>query len=92
MLKGGQFKILSEEDIEQIHLGALRILWETGIDVREDQSFEVLRKAKCPTSGKRVRIPPYLVEEAVRLAPKTFTLYGRDAGFKVTLEPVHQAA
>ena len=56
------------------------------MEVREDQAFEILKKAGCPTNGKTVRIPSHLVEEAIRLAPKTFTLYGRDPNFKVTVE------
>lgn len=86
MLRGGQIKILSDEDIERIHLSALSILWRTGIEVREEQAFEILKKAGCPTNGKTVRIPSHLVEEAIRTAPKTFTVYGRDSNFKVTLE------
>ena len=86
MPQGGQIKILSDDQIEQIHLSALSILWRTGVEVREDQAFEFLKKAGCPTNGKTVRIPPHLVEEAIRLAPKTFTLHGRDPNFKVTVE------
>jgi trimethylamine--corrinoid protein Co-methyltransferase len=86
MAQGGQLKILSDRDIEKIHNGALNILWRTGVEVREEQAFEILRKAGCPTNGKTIRIPDHLVREAIRTAPKTFTLYGRDPNFKVTLE------
>ena len=86
MVQGGQLRILSDDQIEQIHLSALSILWRTGVEVREDQAFDILKKAGCPTNGKTVRIPSHLVEEAIRLAPKTFMLYGRDPNFKVTLE------
>ncbi len=86
MGQAGQFKILSDDQIEQIHQSALSILWKTGVEVREDQAFEVLRKAGCPTNGKRVRIPSSLVKETVRLAPKAFMLHGRDPEFKVNLE------
>ena len=86
MQQGGQIKILSDDDIEQIHLSALSILWRTGVEVREEQAFEVLKKAGCPTNGKTIRIPSHLVEEATRTSPKTFTLYGRDPNFKVRLE------
>jgi trimethylamine--corrinoid protein Co-methyltransferase len=86
MLRGGQIKILSDEDIERVHLSALSILWRTGIEVREEQAFEILKNAGCPTNGKTVRIPSHLIEEAIRTAPKTFTLYGRDPNFKVLLE------
>ncbi len=86
MRQGGQLRILADIDIEKIHQGALNILWRTGVEVREDQAFEILRKAGCPTNGKTVRIPDHLVKEAIQSAPKTFTLYGRDPNFKVTLE------
>ena len=79
-------KVLSDDDIERIHLSALSILWRTGVEVREEQAFGILKKAGCPTHGKTVRIPPHLVEEAVRTCPRTFTLYGRDPNFKVRLE------
>ncbi len=86
MLKGGMVKILSEGDMEQIHQSALSILWRIGIEVREEQAFQILQKAGCPTNGLRVRIPAHLVEEAIRLAPKSFTLYGRDPELKYPLE------
>ncbi len=86
MLPGGMIKILTDDDIDQIHLSALSILWRIGIEVREDQAFRMLQKAGCPTNGMRVRIPTHLVENAIRLAPKTFTLYGRDPNFKVPVE------
>jgi trimethylamine--corrinoid protein Co-methyltransferase len=86
MVQGGQLKILSDMDIEKIHHSALNILWETGVEVREDQAFEILKKAGCPTNGKTVRIPGHLVKEAIQSAPKTFTLYGRDPKFEVKLE------
>jgi trimethylamine---corrinoid protein Co-methyltransferase len=86
MVKGGMIKILADDDIEQIHLSALSILWRIGVEVREEQAFRILQKAGCPTNGMRVRIPSHLVEEAIRLAPKTFTLYGRNPEFKIPLE------
>ena len=86
MRQGGQLKILSDSDIERIHDSALKILWRTGVEVREDQAFEILKKAGCPTNGKTVRIPDHLVKEAIQSAPKTFTLHGRDPDFKVRLE------
>lgn len=86
MPEGGQISVLSDDNIEQIHLTALSILWRIGIDVREEQALDVLRKAGCPANGNRVRIPSELVRDAIRLAPKSFELYGRDPSFKVTLE------
>lgn len=79
-------RVLSDDDIERIHLSALSILWRIGVEVREDQAFEILRRAGCPSHGRTIRIPPRLVEEAVRSCPPTFTLYGRDPSYHVRLE------
>ncbi len=86
MLQGGILRILSDVDIERIHASALSVLWRVGVEVREDQAFRMLQKAGCPTNGLRVKIPSHLVEEAIQLAPESFTLYGRDPEFKVKLE------
>ena len=86
MLQGGQIRLLSEDNIEQIHLTALSILRRIGIEVREEQAFNILKRAGCHTNGKQVLIPSHLVEEAIRSAPKAITLYGRDPQFRVTLE------
>jgi trimethylamine--corrinoid protein Co-methyltransferase len=85
MQQGCQIKVLSDSEIEQIHRSALSILWRTGVEVREDQAFDVLKKAGCPTNGKRIRIPTSLVEKMLRQVPKEFMLYGRDPNFRVTL-------
>ena len=82
MAQGGRIRILSDDEIEQIHLSALSILGRTGVEIREEQAFEVLKKAGCPAHGKTIRIPPPLVEEAIRIAPKAFILYGRDPASK----------
>ncbi|MEM3448963.1 MAG: trimethylamine methyltransferase family protein [Nitrososphaerota archaeon] len=75
-----RLKILSEEDIERIHRATLRILWKVGVVVKDPEARNILKceGAKVNEESRRVFIPPYMVEEAVRRAPKTFTLYGRD--------------
>lgn len=74
MQQGCRIKVLSEDEIEQIHQSALSILWRTGVEVREAQAFDVLKRAGCPTNGKRIRIPSSLIEELLRQVPKEFTL------------------
>ena len=55
MAQAGLFKILSDDQIEQIHRSALSILSNTGAEVREDQAFEILRKGRrgCQTKNGR---------------------------------------
>jgi trimethylamine--corrinoid protein Co-methyltransferase len=42
------------------------------------EAVELLHSHGCRVDGERVFIPPYLVEEAIRRAPKRFRLYDRE--------------
>jgi trimethylamine--corrinoid protein Co-methyltransferase len=85
MMKGS-IKVLSDNEIYQIHLASLRILCEVGLRIREPQAVSLLKKAGCLMDGDRVRIPSRLVEESVAQAPSTFTIYGRNPEFKAVME------
>jgi len=82
----GYIKVLSDNEIYQIHLASLRILREVGLRIREPQAVSLLKKAGCLMDGDRVRIPSRLVEESVAQAPSTFTIYGRNPEFKAVME------
>lgn len=83
-----QFRILSDDQIHEIYLASLEVLERTGIEVFDDEAVELLRSAGARVSndGKRVRIPSYLVEEALRTAPKKVTLCSRDGQRTIPLE------
>jgi trimethylamine--corrinoid protein Co-methyltransferase len=72
--------ILSEEDVESIHRGMLRVLWTTGVRMEHERSLKVLEAAGCAVDyeNHRVRMPPALVEECIRRAPSSFPLRARD--------------
>lgn len=91
----GSIKVLSDDEVYQIHLTALRILRDVGLRLREPQAIALLRGAGCQFTGDRVRFPSHLVEEAVMQAPSTFTIFGRDTecravmeGTRVSIEPM----
>jgi len=80
-------KVLQDADIEAIHFAVLKLLSRTGCIVNEPESLKLLKDAGClVTNNNRVRIPAWLVEEAVRLAPKTITLYDRLGNPRLYLE------
>jgi len=75
-----QFRLLSDKQIEELHFAALQILERTGVafDACPD-ALEILSEAGADVSNpQRVKIPSYLVEQALRTAPKTITLYTRE--------------
>lgn len=82
----GSLKVLTNDEIYQIHLTALRILRDVGLKIREPQAVSILREAGCGFSGDRIRFPSHLVEEAVMQAPSTFTIFGRNPEFKAIME------
>jgi len=84
-MKGGQLKILNEDQIHQIHQQALKILAEIGMRVREPQALEILKKAGARADGNIVKLPAKLVKEAVDQAPAKFTLYGRDTDVQAVM-------
>ena len=87
-VKGGQLKILSKDDIYYIHLSVLRILEECGVKVENDTALKILENAGAEVNWKTkvALIPSYLVEEAIKKAPKSIRLCGRDPNQDFVLE------
>jgi trimethylamine--corrinoid protein Co-methyltransferase len=74
-----QFRILSDRQIEELQLASLQIMERTGVCFESEEALELLGNAGADvTDPNRVKIPSYLVEQAVRTAPKTITIYTRD--------------
>jgi trimethylamine--corrinoid protein Co-methyltransferase len=64
-------------ECEKIHLASLEILERIGIDVHEEKARDILVKGGAKADGLRVRIPEYMVTQALSVAPKRLTLYNR---------------
>ena len=81
------YKMLSDDEVYQIHLAATRLLREVGVCVHLPAAQKLLTDAGCLVGEKdRFRIPTKLVEECAAMAPETFTLYGRDPSYKAVME------
>lgn len=82
-----QFRILSDNQIEDLHLATLETMKRTGVRIYSEEGVELLRKAGADASdGNRCRIPSHLVESAIRSAPSSITLYTRDGRPAMHLE------
>ncbi|MCD6515169.1 MAG: trimethylamine methyltransferase family protein [Candidatus Odinarchaeota archaeon] len=88
MIRGGQLKILSRDDIYQIHYATLEVLSTIGIFVQLDEAREILEKAGADVDDKSkiVKFPEYLIKEQVKRAPSRFTVYARNKKHNVTIE------
>jgi trimethylamine--corrinoid protein Co-methyltransferase len=79
--------ILSAEQIEAIHKGIIEVLWVTGMQVDHDRALKLFAQHDCKVDfeGRRVRIPPALVEECLRRAPSTFYAKAKDSSNSLML-------
>ena len=74
-----QFRILSDKQIEELHFATLQILERTGVAFECQEAIDILADAGADVSHPdRVKIPSYMVEQALRTAPKMITLYTRE--------------
>ena len=72
-------QVLSEEEKHQVHERTLNLLWNVGVRVDSAQARQILLDAgaELEPGTEIVYFPREMVEEALRLAPKEFTLSSR---------------
>jgi trimethylamine--corrinoid protein Co-methyltransferase len=81
------FRKLSDDQLKRIHAASLEILERTGVRLYEQEALDLLKKAGVPAAdGNLVRIPAYLVEWALRSAPKRIVLCDRNGRRVMPLE------
>ena len=78
--------VLSQDDLAAVHLATLEILERTGVFVESAEAKEMLSGAGAVVAGDRVRIPSFLVEDAVRSAPPRVVIGNRDGERCLLLE------
>jgi len=69
---------LTEDGVQAVHDGAMRILEEIGIEFLHADAVEVLRKGGCVVDGENVRMGRDLVMAQLEHAPSSFTLTPRN--------------
>jgi trimethylamine--corrinoid protein Co-methyltransferase len=74
-----KFQSLTEDQITLLHEASLEIMARTGMRFYAQEALDLFRKAGASVSdGNLVRIPPHLVEWALRTVPKNITIFDRD--------------
>jgi trimethylamine---corrinoid protein Co-methyltransferase len=79
---GVRFEMLSQDQLQELFDGVLHLLEYTGLDVYHEEAREILKGAGAWVEGLRVRLPSYLVKDALAKAPRSFTLFARDGNPK----------
>jgi trimethylamine--corrinoid protein Co-methyltransferase len=70
--------MLSTDQLQELMDGALHVLEYVGIEVHHQAARDILAKAGAWVDGLRVRLPSYVVKQALSTAPRSFTIYARD--------------
>jgi trimethylamine--corrinoid protein Co-methyltransferase len=86
-MKTTRFEVLSQQEVERIHLASMEILASVGIKVGYRTARDLFRQAGAEVDDEQasVRIPEELVRWALDQAPWQFTLYGADPDFQMEI-------
>ena len=79
-MDGIGLNMFTYDDLHDIHLATLDVLWNIGCKVESEEAIEIFYGAGCTIDKEThiVKIPAYLVEDALRSIPKTFRACGRN--------------
>ena len=73
-----RYSRMGHQECDRIHIGTLEILERTGVDVHDENARQILVAGGASADGIRIRIPEYMVNRALSLAPRRLTLYDRN--------------
>jgi trimethylamine:corrinoid methyltransferase-like protein len=82
-----RISFLSENEIEAIHDASLRVLEKTGIKVMSKVALDILKKAGAKVDYEigHANLHPNLVEEALKMAPRTVKYCARNPKYDFVL-------
>ncbi len=78
-------RLISEDEVEAIHLASLRVLREIGVDVLHPEARRLMKAqgADVQEGGERVRFDSDAILELIAHAPPEFTLHARNPAHNV---------
>ncbi len=79
-MDGIGLSMFTYDELYDIHLATLDVLWNIGVKVESEEAREIFYSHGCTLNRETniVKIPAYLVEDALRSIPKTFRACGRN--------------
>jgi trimethylamine---corrinoid protein Co-methyltransferase len=82
-------KVLSNEDLDAIHLSTMDLLESVGIRVESEEVRGFLKEKGAIINGvdeTQVKFPNWLVKESLSKVPTNFSLWGPDGSYKMTID------
>jgi len=81
-----RLNVLHPEDIEEVYSATMEVLERTGVKIDHARTLELLDGAGARVDKDLVRIPDWMVKDALRKAPSRIVLGKRDGERSVKLE------
>ena len=78
--------ILTEDQLDRVHFSTLEVLERVGVKVYEPEALELLHGAGARVDGNLVKIPAWMVQQALFTAPSRVALAARDGSKALSLE------
>jgi len=81
-----KISFLNQDNIHEIHLSSLKILYETGIRIHSKRMSEILKKVPgIIVDHDIIKFHPFLVNDSIQAAPETIDIFDRTGKFKFNL-------
>lgn len=86
-LSGFGLNVFSDDELHAIHDGTLEVLEKTGIKVESKEALDIFAAGGASVDFKTgvVKLPAYMVEDAIRSAPNSVLLAGRNPKHDIVL-------
>jgi trimethylamine--corrinoid protein Co-methyltransferase len=81
-----RLQVINQDQIDQIHCATLDVLERTGVDIPHEKALEILSGNGASVDGSRVRMPAWMVEDAIGKAPSRVVLGKRTGERTIRLE------
>jgi trimethylamine--corrinoid protein Co-methyltransferase len=81
-----RLNVLQTEQVEDLYMATMEVLERTGVKITHERALHLLEDAGARVDVDRVRIPDWLVKEALAKAPSRVVLGTRDGERIVKLE------
>lgn len=87
-VEGIGLNMFTDEELQAIHNATMEVLWQTGVKVPSLEARKIFESGGARVNHDTciVKIPQYIVEEAIRSAPSTIRLAARDPKNDIVLE------
>lgn len=77
---------LTDDQMEQLHLATLDTLEQVGVKVCEPEALQLLGDAGARIDKDLVKIPPWMIQQALQTAPCKIAIYNRSGERALSLE------